>query len=94
MAHHAIKENNLEYQQLIIREKELELQMAELQNHLKSLQKAKRKVEKLVQEAAHKKETAELQLREKQFYLQRYYEQLDKKFRGGRDDLFAGLKKL
>lgn len=35
-----------------------------------------------------------MQLKEKQFYLQRYYEELDRKFRGGRDDLFAGLKKL
>lgn len=34
------------------------------------------------------------QLKEKQIYLQKYYDELDRKFRGGRDDLFAGLKKL
>ena len=48
----------------------------------------------MAEEARKKKELAELQLKEKQVYLKRYYEELDRKFRGGRDDLFAGLKKL
>ena len=54
----------------------------------------RRKNEKMAEEARKKKELAELQLKEKQVYLKRYYEELDRKFRGGRDDLFAGLKKL
>lgn len=46
LAQHTIKETNLEYQQLLIREKELEIEMGELQNELRSLQKSKRKADK------------------------------------------------
>ena len=89
-----IKENNLDYQQLLIKNKELELGLGELKAELNHLQKQRRKGDKLVEEASQRRALAGIQLKEKQFYLQRYHDGLDRKFRGGRDDLFAGLKKL
>ena len=58
------------------------------------MQKKKKKADKSAEDATARKELAIVQFKEKQSYLQKYYQQLDQKFKGGRDDLFAGLKKL
>ena len=68
--------------------------MVELQVHLSHLQKQRKKADREKEEVEHRKEIAQIQLREKQHYLQKYYNELDRKFRGGREDLFSGLKKL
>lgn len=41
-----------------------------------------------------KRDQAILDAKEKRHYLHRYYEELDRKFRGGREDLFASLTRL
>ena len=89
-----VKENNLEYQQFLIENKELELKMVELQVQLSQLQKQRKKADRELEEIVCKKEIAAVQLKEKQHYLKKFYNELDKHFRGGREDLFAGLKKL
>jgi hypothetical protein len=89
-----VKESNLEYQRLLIANKELELRVGELEVELGHLSKQRRKAERAAEEVRQKKELALAQFKEKQCYLKKYYDELDRKFRGGRDDLFAGLKKL
>lgn len=41
-----------------------------------------------------RRDQAHRDVRDKRCYLQKYYEELDRKFRGNREDLFASLARL
>ena len=58
--------------------------MVELQVRLSQLQKQRKKSDRELEDITTKKEILAVQLKEKQHYLNKFYYELDKNFRGGR----------
>ena len=56
--------------------------------------KRRKKAKRTLEEAVGRRDQAQRDVRDKKCYLQKYYEELDRKFRGNREDLFASLAKL
>lgn len=68
--------------------------MEELKNHYEKLTKRRRKADKVLEEAIARRDQALAECKQKRCYLEKYYEELDRKFRGGKDELFSNLARL
>lgn len=68
--------------------------MEERKNELDLLIKKRKKADKVLEEAVNKRNQASLNCKEKRCYLEKYYQELDRKFKGGKEELFNNLAKL
>ena len=78
---------------MLIRSKELEIEMEERRNRYEGMVRERRKNEKKIEDAKIRRDRAKNEASQKRHYLSKYHQELDKKFRGNREDLFAGLAK-
>jgi hypothetical protein len=72
----------------------LEIAVEDHRNQYEALVKRRKRADRTLEDAINKRDQSQLECKEKRCYLQRYYEELDRKFRGGREDLFASLARL
>lgn len=56
--------------------------------------KKRRKADKVLEEAIARRDQALVECKQKRCYLEKYYEELNRKFRGGKDELFSNLARL
>jgi hypothetical protein len=68
--------------------------MFELQTQYDGLVKRRKKAERGLTDVIQKRDQTLADLKEKQYFFNRYQNELDKRFRGGKEELFGGLEKL
>ena len=68
--------------------------MFELQTQYDAYVKRRNKAERGLTEVIQQRNQTLADLKQKQFFFQRYQNELDKRFRGGKEELFNGLEKL